>query len=85
MGWLGNEAADVLAKTGAVDIAEAWDMLLTKHLTSDLRKARELVRWLAQGVLPDGRLLREIHSQVFKADVDRAVLPDKHMFSVVCR
>ncbi len=76
----GDEAADAWAKTGALDRNEAWSNAVHKLLTSNLGKAREAVRWLAQGVRPDGKLPRQIQSRVRKADVNRAVLPDKHVW-----
>ncbi len=67
MGWLGNEAA----KVGLLDRNDAWGNAVDKLLTSILRKAREVICWLAKGVRLDGRLLGKIKKQVHVAGGDQ--------------
>ncbi len=72
-GWLDKEAADEWATIGALGRNEAWENASDNLLTSDLRKAREIICWLAKGVWPGGRLLGKNKKQVRVADGDQAV------------
>jgi hypothetical protein len=79
--WKGNEAADKWAKLGAEDRNEAWGNLVDKILTGNLRKARAVVTWLAEGVWPDGRALGKCKGRCARADFDLKPRPKVHEWS----
>ncbi len=74
-GWL-DEAADQKAKVGALDRSEAWGNAVGKLLTHNLRHARAVMTWLAQGVWTDGRMLGKIEQLARSADAD---MPKAHI------
>ncbi len=70
--WKGNEAADKWAKIGAEDRNEFWGDAAERILTGNLYKARAVIKWLSEGLWPDGRASGKVINRCARADFDRA-------------